>query len=112
MLELKETFIKRHKVERISNAEIRPEERSEKAGSCRGNLWNEIQFNEPKGHKQTQEQNKRSVHGLQPMVADFCTISNSTCNFVEDYLQLKCTFLYNVEDYLQLKCTLCSCGNR
>ena len=29
-------------VERTSQAEIRPEEQSEKAESCRENLWNEI----------------------------------------------------------------------
>ena len=39
---LKETFIKRYIVERTNKAEISPEEQSEKAESCRGNLWNEI----------------------------------------------------------------------
>ena len=38
---LKETFIKRHKVERTNKAEIRPEEQSEKVESCQENLWNE-----------------------------------------------------------------------
>ena len=31
-------------VERNNKAEIRPEEQSEKAESCRENLWNEIQL--------------------------------------------------------------------
>ena len=44
---LKETFIKRYIAERINKAEIRPEEQSEKAESCRENLWNEIQFKGP-----------------------------------------------------------------
>ena len=34
-------------VEMTSNAEIRPEEQGEKAGSCRENLWNEIQLKGP-----------------------------------------------------------------
>ena len=38
---LKETFIKRYIVERTTKAEIRPEEQSEKAESCRENLWKE-----------------------------------------------------------------------
>ena len=33
---LMETFIKRYIVERTNEAEIRPEEQSEKVGSCRG----------------------------------------------------------------------------
>ena len=44
---LKETFIKRHIVERTNKAEIRPEKQSEKAESCRENLWNEIQLKGP-----------------------------------------------------------------
>ena len=48
ILGLKETFIKRYIVERTNKADIRPEEQSEKAESCRENLWNEIQL---KGHK-------------------------------------------------------------
>ena len=40
---LRETFIKRYIVERPNVAEIRPKEQNEKAGSCRENLWNEIQ---------------------------------------------------------------------
>ena len=44
---LKETFIKRHMVERTSKADIRPEEQSEKAESCWENLWNEIQLKGP-----------------------------------------------------------------
>ena len=40
---LKETFIKRYIVERTNEAEIRPEEQSEKIESCQENLWKEIQ---------------------------------------------------------------------
>ena len=56
---LKETFIKRYKVERTNKAEIRPEERSEKTESCRENLWNEIQSKGPLRQKQAQGQNKK-----------------------------------------------------
>ena len=52
---LRETFIKRYVVERTNKAEIRQKELSEKAGSRRENLWNEIQLNGPRGHKQTQK---------------------------------------------------------
>ena len=46
--ELRETFIKRYIGERTNKAEIRPEERSEKAESCRREtLWNEIQLKGP-----------------------------------------------------------------
>ena len=41
---LKETFIKRYMAERTNDAEIRSEEKSEKAESCRENLWNKIQL--------------------------------------------------------------------
>ena len=41
---LRETFIKKFTVEGTSKAEIRPEEQSEKAESCRENVWNEIQL--------------------------------------------------------------------
>ena len=34
-------------VERINKAEIRQEEQSQKAESCRENLWNEIQLKGP-----------------------------------------------------------------
>ena len=46
---LKETFIKIKKirVERTNESEIRPEEQSEKMESCRENLWNEIQSKGP-----------------------------------------------------------------
>ena len=44
---LKETFIKRYIVERTNKAEMRPEDYSEKAKSCRENLWNEIQLKGP-----------------------------------------------------------------
>ena len=40
-------------VERTDKAELKPEEQSEKAESCRENLWNERQL---KGHK---ERNRR-----------------------------------------------------
>ena len=33
-----------HVAERTNKADIRPEEQSEKAESCRENLWNEIQL--------------------------------------------------------------------
>ena len=44
---LRETFTKRYIVERTSKTEVRPEEQSEKAESCRENLWNEIQLKGP-----------------------------------------------------------------
>ena len=44
---LREAFIKRSIVERTSKADIRPEEQSEKAESCREILWNEIQLKRP-----------------------------------------------------------------
>ena len=44
---LRETFIKKYVVERTDKAEIRLEEQSEKAESCRENLWNEIQLKGP-----------------------------------------------------------------
>ena len=44
---LKETFIKRYIVEKTNKAEIRLEEQSEKAESCRENSWNEIQLEGP-----------------------------------------------------------------
>ena len=43
----RETFIDRYIVERTSKAEIRPEEQSEKAESCRENSWDEIQLKGP-----------------------------------------------------------------
>ena len=45
---LRETFIKRYIVERTIKAEMRPEEQSEKAESCRENLF-----------QLTQEQNEK-----------------------------------------------------
>ena len=56
---LRGTFIKRYIVERTSKAEIRPAEQSEKAESCRENLWNEVQLKGPQRQKKTQEQNKK-----------------------------------------------------
>ena len=44
---LRETFIKRHVVERTNEAEIRPGEQSEKTEGCRKNLSNEVKL---KGH--------------------------------------------------------------
>ena len=44
---LRETFTQRYIVGRTSKAEIRPEEQSEKAKSCRENSWNEIQLKGP-----------------------------------------------------------------
>ena len=55
------TFIKRYIVGRTNEAEIRPEEQSEKTESCPENLWNEIQLKGPERQKKTQEQNKRSA---------------------------------------------------
>ena len=43
----------------INKAEIRPEEHSKEAYSCRENLWKEIQLKVPQRQKQTQEQNKK-----------------------------------------------------
>ena len=42
--ELRETFIKRCIVEKTNEAEMKPEEQSEKAESYREDLWNEIQL--------------------------------------------------------------------
>ena len=44
---LKEAFMKRYTTERTNKADIRPEEQSEKAESCRENLWNEMQLKGP-----------------------------------------------------------------
>ena len=44
---LTETFIKRYIVDRTNKKELRSEEQSEKAESCRENLWNEIQLKGP-----------------------------------------------------------------
>ena len=56
---LKESFTKRYTVERTNKAQIRLEEQSEKAESCRENLWNEIELKRPQRQKQKQEQNKK-----------------------------------------------------
>ena len=61
---LKETFIKRYIVERTNQAEIRPEEQSEKAENCQENVWNETQLKGPLRQKQTQEENKKRVGKL------------------------------------------------
>ena len=47
ILGLSETFIEKYMVERTNEAELRPEEQSEKVESCRKNLWNEIQLKGP-----------------------------------------------------------------
>ena len=52
---LKELFIKRYIVERTNKVEIRQEEQSEEAESCRENLWDEIQLKGPQRQKPTQE---------------------------------------------------------
>ena len=39
--------MKRHLLERTNKADLRPEEQSVKAGSCREDAWNEIQLKEP-----------------------------------------------------------------
>ena len=54
-----EIYIKRYIVERTNKADIRLEEPSEKAESCRENLWSEIQLKGPYRQTQTQEQNKK-----------------------------------------------------
>ena len=41
---LRETFIKKYILERTRKVDITPEKQSEKAGSCRENLWHEIQL--------------------------------------------------------------------
>ena len=56
---LRETFIKRCIAERTNEAEIKPEEQSEIAESCREKVWDEIQLKGPQRQKQTQEQNKK-----------------------------------------------------
>ena len=50
---------KRYVVETTNKTEIRPEEQSEKTGSCSENLWNEMQLKGPYRQKQTQEQNTK-----------------------------------------------------
>ena len=44
---LREEFIKRCIFERTNKAELGPAEQSEKAESCRKNLWNEVQLQGP-----------------------------------------------------------------
>ena len=39
---LRKTFMKSYIIQRTNEAEIRPENKSEKAESCRENLWNEL----------------------------------------------------------------------
>ena len=45
------TFIKRHRVERTTKADIRPEGQSEKVENCLENLWNAIQLKGPDRQK-------------------------------------------------------------
>ena len=47
MSRLKESFLGRYILERTNEAEIRPEEQSEKAESRQENLWNEMQSKGP-----------------------------------------------------------------
>ena len=47
ILGLRETLVKKYTVESTNEAEIRPEEQSEKSDSCGKNLWNEIQLKGP-----------------------------------------------------------------
>ena len=47
-------------VERTSKVEVRPEEQSEKAVSCRENSWNEIQYKGPKDRNRHKNSIKRS----------------------------------------------------
>ena len=61
---LKETFIKRHIVEKANKAEIRPEEQSEKMESCRENSWNGIQLKGTKRQLEIQEQNRKERTSL------------------------------------------------
>ena len=57
--------MKRHIVERTNKAEIRPEEQSEKAESCRKNSWNEVHSKGRQRQKYTQEQNlKKKKKGV------------------------------------------------
>ena len=44
---MKETFIKKCIAEKTNEAELRPQEQSEKTESCRENLWNELQLKGP-----------------------------------------------------------------
>ena len=44
---LRETFLKRYIAERTNEAEIRPEQETEKAKSCWENVWTEIQLEGP-----------------------------------------------------------------
>ena len=50
-MKAEDSFIERYIVERPNKAEIRPEEQSEKADSCRESIWNEIQLKGPKRQK-------------------------------------------------------------
>ena len=49
------TFIKRYVIERANKAELRPEEQTEQAESCRENFWNEIQSKGPKKKKKREK---------------------------------------------------------
>ena len=46
-------------MKRTDKAEIRPEEQSKKAESCKENLWNEMQLKGPQRQIDIQEQNKK-----------------------------------------------------
>ena len=72
---LNESFTKRYTVERTYKAEIRLEKQSERAESCRENLWNEIQLKGPQRQKQTQERMKRSGQAWLVYVKDISVTS-------------------------------------
>ena len=61
---LKETFIKRHILERTNEAEIRQKEQFQKMESCLENLWNEIRLKVPQRQKQTQERHEKEWASL------------------------------------------------
>ena len=66
---LKETFTKSYIVERANKAGVRPEEESEKAESCRDNLWNDIQLKGPQRQKQEQNKSKKKKSGRARLVS-------------------------------------------
>ena len=70
MPRLRKTFIKRYIVEKTNKAELRPEERSEKAKGCRENLWNEIPLKDHKDRKRHKNRVKRSGQASMVYVCD------------------------------------------
>ena len=67
---LRETCTNRYIVERTNKAEIRPEERSEKAEICREDLWNEIQLKGQKDRNGHKNRIKRNVQARLVYVKD------------------------------------------